>query len=287
MARKTPSQPEYVVLILSYRRSDNVRTYSTLRRSGYTGPIRIVVGTDDPTIADYEARYPGEVVTFDKQDYVASTDAFDNRTDRGTVLYARNACPDIVRALGFSRWVELDDDYHSFMWRSKGHEYKTKIIENLDAVFAAVWEMYEATPWDMLALAQGGDFLGGSICRDNFIPPKRKVMNSFFCSLERHHSFIGRLNDDVNTYVAHGNRGRLFLTIRYASLIQEGTQQSGGGLTDMYKLFGTYVKSFYTVMVCPSCVKVKPMQATNTRWHHAIAWNKAVPKIVRESLRKP
>lgn len=116
---------------------------------------------------------------------------------------------------------------------------------------------------------------------------KRKAMNSFFCSISRLFKFIGRMNDDVNTYVVLGNRGNLLFTIPTIRIEQNDTQQSSGGLTDMYLRFGTYIKSFYSVMFAPSCVKVHPMTGNiEDRLHHRISWNNAVPKIMNEQYCK-
>ena len=110
-------------------------------------------------------------------------------------------------------------------------------------------------------------------------------MNSFICSTKRPFKFLGLLNDDVNTYVTEGIRGRLMFTALSFSLSQKATQSGKGGVTDIYLKYGTYVKSFYTVMLAPSCVKVAPMGDKHYRLHHRVSWNNAVPKIMRENIR--
>ena len=65
------------------------------------------------------------------------------------------------------------------------------------------------------------------------------------------------------------------------SIDQKDTQSNAGGLTDIYLEVGTYVKSFYSVMAAPSCVKVSVMGDTSSRIHHAVTWKNAVPKIIR------
>jgi hypothetical protein len=67
---------------------------------------------------------------------------------------------------------------------------------------------------------------------------------------------------------------------------QDQTQRNDGGLTDSYLDLGTYVKSFYTVMYSPSCIKVAEMGANHRRIHHRINWDAAVPKIMNERYRK-
>lgn len=137
-----------------------------------------------------------------------------------------------------------------------------------------------------VALAQTGDFIGGlnsKVYKDQL---SRKAMNSFFCRTDRRFNFVGRINEDVNTYTSLGTRGKLFFTVAEATLNQTDTQQSGGGMTDVYLDSGTYVKSFYTVMMCPSCVQISTMGVTSKRMHHCIDWNKCLPKIISERYKK-
>ena len=95
------------------------------------------------------------------------------------------------------------------------------------------------------------------------------------------------MNDDVNTYTALGMRGHLFLTVGAVHLNQMMTQQNAGGLTDIYQSSGTYVKSFYTVLACPSSTTVAALSGQkHTRFHHRISWRHQVPLILREEHRK-
>jgi hypothetical protein len=97
---------------------------------------------------------------------------------------------------------------------------------------------------------------------------------------------MGRINEDVNAYVGLGNLGKLFITVPRIRLEQVTTQANAGGLTDIYLDLGTYVKSFYSVMYAPSCVKIAEMGVTNKRLHHMVKWKHAVPEIVSGDLQK-
>jgi len=54
----------------------------------------------------------------------------------------------------------------------------------------------------------------------------------------------------------------------------------------MYLDKGTYVKSFYSVMMNPSAVKVYKMATAHPRIHHFISWNNLAPKIISDKFRK-
>jgi len=162
-----------------------------------------------------------------------------------------------------------------------------KPIKNLDTIFEAVIKYYRLIPALSIAFAQCGDFIGG-INNGNgaFRFSKRKAMNSFFCSTERRFNFIGRVNEDVNTYIGFQSAGNMFLTIQNVAINQKATQSNKGGMSEMYIESGTYLKSFYTVICSPSSVLIRMMRTTNRRLHHSINWDCAVPQIISDRYKK-
>lgn len=281
---------KFAVFILTHGRPDRVITVGTLKKAGYTGRTYFIVDDEDTSVDEYRARYGAEnVIHFDKSEWVARTDYADSFGDeQGAVVYARNACFSIARGLGLDYFLELDDDYNYFRYR-----YVEDGVENwpwvrsFDAVADAMLTFLDGSGAATVAFAQGGDLLGGGIrggrlCKGLL----RKAMNSFFFRTDRPLAFVGRINEDVSTYVTEGARGVLFLTVMGVSLDQSVTQQAGDGLTDIYLRLGTYVKSFYTVMMAPSCVIITGMGASHRRVHHRVKLDHAVPKILSEKYRK-
>jgi hypothetical protein len=262
-----------------------------LKRLGYTGKIYIVVDNEDSTVDKYIKNFGKEsVIIFDKSAAAKTFDVGDNFTNHRGVVYARNAAFGIVKEQGYKYFVELDDDYTSFRFRyEKGKSLASVDMKNLDKVFEAFFEFLNTPTVNKIytvAMAQGGDFIGGisgGVWKNEF---KRKAMNVFFMSADKPFEFFGRINEDVNTYVRHGHTGALFFTIAKACVTQQQTQKNKGGLTEQYLDIGTYVKSFYTVMYCPSCVKISCMGPKHSRLHHEINWKYAVPQIVSEACKK-
>ena len=279
----------FAIFILTHGRPDDVITINTLRRNGYTGDVFLIVDDEDESVGRYRELYGDKVIQFCKKDAAAITDEADTLSDRRSIVYARNVCYSIASDLGLTHFAQFDDDYSEFIHRfdDMGRYYSAGLrIKNLDKVFSAMMDFLDSTPLKTVALAQGGDFIGGASGGDPSSVPKRKAMNSFFCRTDRPIKFFGRFNDDVNAYVVLGGRGDLFMTIMLASLNQKPTQSVDGGATELYKRFGTYVKSFYTIMMAPAAVKIRVMGSVNKRLHHNVNRNKAVPKIIRESNRK-
>lgn len=278
----------FCAFILSNNRAGNVKTYNTMRKQGYTGKIYIVVDNLDKQLDEYKNKFKQEVVVFDKKYAETLCDPMNNFREYRTPLYARNVLWEIAKELGIKYFIELDDDYSCFEFKfDVNRQFKTSRILSLDDVFDILVHFLQKTNTHCIAMAQGGDYIGG---KNGMLGSKiflrRKVMNSFVCDVERPFKFQGTFNDDVNGYVRNGNLGMLLFTNNIIALEQGATQQNSGGITEAYKRFGTYVKSFHSVMLAPSCVKISLMGNVDFRIHHKIIFNNCVPKIVDNKYKK-
>lgn len=279
---------DFAVFILTHGRPLKVHTYNSLLKHGYTGRIFIIIDNEDIQAEAYKQAYGDKVIVFDKKAISETFDEGDNFEDRRAIVYARNACFDIAKNLGIKYFMQYDDDYTTFSYRftSKG-EYLHRPIKNLDAIFDTMLDYYKSINVKSVAMAQCGDFIGGE--NGSFGKGKkifRKCMNTFLCSVDRPFQFVGRINEDVNTYTNVQSRGNVFLTFSNLAINQLATQSNSGGMTELYLDSGTYIKSFYTVMYSPSCCKIVPMGETHRRLHHRITWKNAVPVILNESYKK-
>lgn len=281
---------DFVALILTNRRPDRVFTYETLRRFGYTGRILLVVDDEDPTRDAYLERFGADVLTFSKADIAARFDEGDNFNDRRSIFYARNASFELARAAGYKYFIQLDDDYTGLYFRFDAEQrYGVWRAECLDQILEAFLDYFVTIPALSICFSQGGDHMGGAKGTGfgDQIMARRKAMNTFICSVDRPFRFIGRMNEDVNTYTSLGRRGELFLTITPVQVNQKQTQSNGGGMTELYADTGTYTKTFYSVMYAPSCVKVAELGSASRRIHHKITWPATAVKILHERHRKP
>jgi ligand-binding sensor protein len=278
---------DFVVFILSHGRADNVYTLKTLRKHGYTGKVIIVIDNEDKTADEYYKSFE-DVEIFNKKEIAKTFDEYDNFEDRRAIIYARNACFEIAKKLGYKYFIQMDDDYTYFEYRIYNEsKQKPQKIKNLDSVILALLDFYKSTPFATISMAQGGDFIGG---KHNNMAKKptiyRKCMNSFICSIDKPFQFVGRINEDVNTYTKKQSVGLLMGTIPMIALGQKTTQKNKGGMSDLYLDSGTYVKSFYSVIGMPSSVHIQPMGDKHMRLHHAINWNCTVPKIISPEIKK-
>ena len=278
---------DFAVFILTHGRAENVVTYKALEKGNYTGKIYFIVDNEDDQVDLYKENFGAEnVIVFNKQEAYDRTDTMDNFNDHRAIIYARNESWRIAKELGLDYFLMLDDDYQTFDYRYiEGRKLKKKSIENLDTIFEFMLEFLIDTDADTVALAQGGDLIGGAdgSYRRGLL---RKAMNTFFCRADRQIEFRGTMNEDVTTYTTLSSRGRLFFTFMPVIIVQLATQSLSGGMTDAYKEGGTYLKSFYSVMSMPSAVKVGMLNTSHARIHHSIEWNHCAPKILNEKYRK-
>jgi hypothetical protein len=270
---------DFAVFIMVYGRPDKNLTYDTLRKYGYKGKIYLVGDNTDSQIENYKKKYGKDLLIFDKKEVSKKYDSGDNSGDLRSTMFAANTIFDLAQELGIEYFYIMCDDYYYF-----GFRYLTgaKKIKNLNNVFDSMLNFYKSVNIKTIAFSQGGDHIGGF----SGIKLKRKAMNSFLCSTKRRFDFLGRMNEDVTTYVNLGSKGDIFFTFTNIQLDQKDTQKTKNGLTELYLDNGTYVKSFFSVMYNPSSVKISMMNANNIRLHHSIKWVNTTPMILDQKYKK-
>ena len=276
---------DFAVIIPTHGRHDRVFTIDSLRKSGYTGNFYLLCDDEDKQLDKYKTKYGDKVMVFSKDDYKGKFDKMDNFGNKACVVYARNAMWDIAKKIGLKYFAVADDDYTAFEYRitSEGGYY-SKRIKNINDVFNSYIDFLITSKVDTVCFAQGGDYIGGKECTNivNGFKVFRKMMNLYFFDINKPIEFKGTINEDLTSSVTEGRTGRVILTSLMNSITQKETQAQAGGLTEIYLELGTYVKSFYSVIAAPSCVKVALMGNNQARIHHQVTWKNAVPKIIRE-----
>lgn len=276
-----PNMSKFAVFIFAWGRPLFCDTYATLRKCGYTGRIVLLLDDLDPSRDEYIGKYGYEdTYVFSKSFVAKRSDPMNNFGKLESTLYVENTMFDIAKDLGIDYFCAMCDDYYYFGHRG---EFGAKRTSRLDDVFEVFVEYLINSPVKCIAFCQGGDNMGGF---DETKTCKRKAMNSFICKTNEPFKFYGSMNDDVNMYVQNGIRGDIILTYLRFQLDQGDSQSEDGGLTDLYKTYGTYVKSFYTIMISPSSVRCRLMGESSMRLHHSISYKNTVPCIIDEKYRK-
>lgn len=278
---------KFAIFILSHGRPDNIRTLDMLERCGWTGKTYIVIDDEDTRADEYFNRYGDVVLQFNKKEVADRIDDADTSGDRRAIIYARHASQTMAKELGYDYLLQLDDDYPDLRYRFVKNGVLTSYrVKNFDALAEATLQFLDDTNALTVAYGQGGDMIGGINSPNYKAGLQRKAMNSFFIRTDRYCDFKGKINDDVNLYTVYGAQGELIFTSFHVNVLQLATQSNQGGMTELYLEEGTYTKSFYSVMMAPSCVKIYPMGTANRRLHHKVDWRYAVPKIINQKYRK-
>ncbi len=302
---------DFVILILSYGRPDFLKshTWNVLNKVKSKARRVIVMSDDDKTIPQYKEMYGEDAVfVFNKIESERKYDIdlldcyWGKSLSRKATVWARNEQFRIARELGYRWFMVLDDDYREIIMRHKmvraddGTDFFPTFKEMLftpsdehgsifDKCCVKYFNILNSAPWlYSTAFSQCGDFIGG--CKSIMVkkrPWRWKAMNVFFCDTEKEYRYYGRFNDDVNAYVLNGRRGQMSLTLSSPSINQEPTQKVKGGVTDLYKMFGTYVKSLTSAVACPSSVSVSCMGTVAPRVHHSIDWSVMCPSVLDAS----
>ena len=276
---------DFCVFILSYGRPNKNKTLRTLLEKGYeyNQDWYIICSDDDKTLNEYKENYGDRLLIFNKDKVITHIDMGDNFNKKNVVIFARIMSLVFAQKMGYRFFLQFDDDYsifrNRFIYDNKTLVHNT--ISNLDRMFEVHLNFLKNTSCTIVAMAQGGDMIGG-VGNTNVIKGyKRKVMNSFFCDVQRPFFFYGTMNEDATYYAHSGRKGILVLTLYGYMLDQETTQQSSGGLTEIYLEGGTYLKSFYSVMYSPSNIKIgKIGTKKNQRIHHKINGRYTNPCII-------
>lgn len=293
----------FAIFILSHGRANKVKTVNALKYGNYSGKWFILLDDEDEQIPEYKRLFGDEhIVIFSKAEYANEFDIMDNFGGNKVITYARNAVNHIARDMGLSYFWELEDDYILVYRPEIGKHLPSIRIHRLDDIIELFLNFLDDTNVKTVAFAQNGEMIGGVNGQNHRTPIKRKAMNSFFFKTDNlpdspGDQFIGRMNDDVNWYTTAGRTGQLIFQTSVCCVCQPATQQNSGGISDVYKSFGTYVKSFYSVMLRPDCTKIYVLSSGGTsstgnkykkdaRIHHYIDWEYCVPKIISSKYKK-
>ena len=288
---KENSKYKFTIFIMSYNRCDFLfnKTLKLLKKYEYTGDWYVVVDDNDPQLDKYKKRIPeNKLLIYNKKEIGSTFDNMDNFGIQHVVAYPRNFINQIVKTMDYDYYLVLDDDYIALAYKKDDYEIlrEKPAPKKIDKIIEYMIEFLENSNIHTVCLAQAGDYIGGMNSNMIIKGYSRKCMNSFFAKKETNLDFIGHINEDVNTYIYYGSLGKVFLTYGRLFFRQEQTQLNKGGMSEIYINNGTYLKSFYSKMIMPSCIDIVPMGQNHLRIHHNVKWNNCVPMIIDERWKK-
>ena len=273
----------FVVFIISHERADNLATYRTLKKAGYTGEIKIVVDDEDEQLNEYQKLFGDELIVFSKLDMLKRCDTMDNFNIMTSALYARNFVFEYADAHNIEIFAMADDDveglYHRYSLDYK--KMKKKPITNLDGVFIQFIELLKVKSIDAVAFANDGIYFGGT--NGKFKEGYGRTINQFMMFKSSNLRFSGTRNEDMNICVRFGKVGSIFMELYNVCVDTPARSTNKGGLHSDYAVAGEYVANFYSLIAAPNCFALD-MKKTGARLRRN---NTAfVPLIIDERFKK-
>ena len=247
---------DFAVFILSHGRADCLTTVTAIQNSGYSGKWFILIDDLDDQKEKYISNFGDHVIVFDKKLWAEKTDTITSTGDLRSVVFARNACQSIAKEMGLSFFAEFDDDLMFFQirWDNSG-KLSGQRVRNLDEVFEAMIEFQQISGAVSIGFANTGGFLGG--VKGNFKKGlQRSIHQAFILRTDMPIEFKGLLNEDVNATEIANFTGKLAFEICFLTEEAPVCSSNSGGLNDLYKANDEYVRAFYTIIVCPSNLKI-------------------------------
>ena len=279
------SKNSFAVFIVTYGRPKEQITLETLRKQGYTGDIYAIVDNTDDTVEQLKKEHYNDfkdIIVFDKEEYYKNTDTMDNFHNLKTVVYARNFCLDIAKKLNLEYFMMTDDDMKTVSFRVvKDNKLIGKKVKSLDKVFEAMLKLLNNKQIYCLGFGNAGSYIGGL----NGKYKKKMDIGSYNVYFLKNGDmrFRGTSDEDATFYVDNvkiGNMCYLVLDVGYDSY-ERGSNK--GGLSEMYKELGTYVRSFYAVIANPAVFK---LYLRKNKFEIKKSFNSIAPKLLNERWKK-
>lgn len=279
-------------MICTHGRPNAQHTYETLRKSGYTGEIYLILDDEDNKLKDYN-RFIDEqhednlfCSVFNKQKYIDKSDTGTNENQRKCILYAKNYCEDFARELKLQAFIIADDDILKFRFRyiEDGKLKSQNITHSMDDVI----ESYIKTMLDCDMTATGFGFTQfyftgvNSFSVENVV--KYRVPYNFVFRNPNHRvDWMSWFGEDIITAVYYGRIGQLWTAMPYVQQEIVSLATAEGGMKDTYDNNSSIRLAMQNIMYLPS--ELKPYKYNDT-YMASIRRDHAFPKLISSCFKK-
>lgn len=276
----------FACMIISHGRPNNIPTVSSLKKSGYSGKIYILIDDEDETIEQYKHNYRN-VIVFNKQYFIDKNDLLFNKSLRKVAVHARNAAEYIAKELDLDYYLLLDDDIVNFHYRYADNKLHSKKFYNLDFAFDEYIKYMNNANIATIGLAHDGMFLGGNI--KMFEQPQhsknRILANAFIRNMRYEVHWGPDMCEDFITSINENNKSNVWITLPFIGIHckKQGMkkQKSDGGNSEAYLVDGNYGVAKFAVLSLPNCYKLSP-----NMWYRCLSYDTIVPKIISQKYKK-
>lgn len=254
----------FAVFILSHKRADRVETFSTLRNSGYTGRIFIVLDDEDPQRLDYEIRFKDEektkVIVFHKRLYMRLTDTVTNDKQASSPVYARNFIEHYAERIGCLAYIVMDDDVTNLRYRYvENNVAKSQTLRsNLDKVFVAYIDYLIDAKIATLSFATVMMYAGGVHSEEDKV---RLASHRYTCQIHIRNLFypvewVSLVNNDSISANNTAKIGYLWWSLPFIVYDSPKMNTLPGGMKEVYDGVSEFKRAFMSTVVSPSVCRV-------------------------------
>lgn len=250
---------KFAVFILSHKRADRVETYSTLRNSGYTGEIYIVIDDEDPQQSLYQERFEN-ILVFNKSKWIESTDTVTNDKKKSSPVYARNYIEHTAKEMGYDAYIVMDDDIINLRFRyvenyvAKSQALKSSLDEVLEAYINYLLTANIAT----LSFATVMVYAGGVHSEADMV---RLANHRYTCQIHMRNlafpvDWISLANNDSISANNTAKLGYLWWALPFIVYDSPKMNTLPGGMKEVYDGVSEFRRAFMSTVVSPSVCRV-------------------------------
>lgn len=276
------------VMICTHGRPNAQHTLKTLRASGYTGRIILIVDDEDDTVqelADNNCDSETIYLMFHKQEYIDKSDTGTNENQRKCILYAKNFCEDLAQILKLDAFVIADDDILNFRFRyPEGGSLKSqKVLSTMGDVIDAYYQAM--IDCNMVATGFGFTqfyFSGADSFSSDNIQKYRVPYNFVFRNAKHRVDWMSWFGEDIITAVYYGRIGQLWTALPYVQQEIVALASASGGMKDTYDGNSSARLAMQNVMYLPAELKAYKYKG---KYMASIKREVAFPKIISSSFK--
>jgi hypothetical protein len=278
----------YAVMICTHGRPNAQHTLKTLRDCGYTGKIILIVDDEDDTLPELMMKTFGEaeIVEFNKQMWIDTSDTGTNENQRKCILYAKNFCEDLAKDRQLDAFVIADDDIFNLRYRypEDGKLKSLKITKDMDKVIEAYVEYMLSA--DIVATGFGFTqfyFSGeNSFSPENFLK-YRVPYNFVFRNAKYKIDWMSWFGEDIITAVMYNKRGYFMQDFPFVQQEIKPLAKEAGGMKDTYDNNSDIRLAMQNIMYLPSELKAFKYRG---KYMASIKRDKAFPMLISSSYKK-
>lgn len=274
---------DLAVFILTHGRANSQKTLQTLKKCGYTGKTYLIIDDEDEQQDEYCSLYKDAVIKFSKKEIEYTFDTMTSIKEYRSVVYARNAAYSIAKVMGI-KWVFVcDDDISGFSYRViKSGKLGSFDIKNFDDLLLLMCEIADKGNICIFSFSQAGLYIGGA--NETYLKGShRNISQAMLLNTDNPIKFRGLFSEDLHASLDAGIQGKTAIATTMVQIHSPTRGTNKGGLFDLYKDGGTYVRTFFTILAYPNVAKIT---IKNGEFKPTFNHSAFVPLILSERWKK-